>query len=94
MSSIRVILGLVASLDLELEQLELKTAIILGNVLIVGQDVKVIDDLKDLSPETQILGILVLRYRKVIKLWLSQERCVNRIQYRLKMKTAMSVKMP
>ena len=151
MSSIRVILGLTASLDLEFEQLAVKTAflhreveearkehmvyklkkslcglkqaprqwykkfdsfmvghgytridanhcvyvrIFLGDkfiilllyvddMLIVGQDMKMIGDLKkelsksfymeDLGPAKQILGMQILQDRKAKKLWLSQE---------------------
>lgn len=184
MSSIRVILGLTASLDLELEQLDVKTAFLHGDLeeeiymdqpegfeeagkehmvcrlkkslyglkqaprqwykkfdsfmmshgysrtdadhcvyvktfpggkfiilllyvddmLIVGQDAKMIGDLKkdlsksfdmkNLGSAKQILGMQILRDRKAKKLWLSQEKYVERVLERFNMKSAKPVSTP
>ena len=184
MSSIRVVLGLVASLDLELEQLDVKTAFLHGDLkeeiymdqpegfkvkgkehmvcklkkslyglkqaprqwykkfdsfmvgheytrtnadhcvyvrkfpngkfvilllyvddmLIVGQDAGVIGnlkkdlfksfDMKDLGPARQILGMQILRDRKAKKLWLSQEKYIERVLERFNMKHAKPVSTP
>ncbi|KAM2380536.1 hypothetical protein EV1_040838 [Malus domestica] len=184
MTSIRVILGMAASMDLELEQLDVKTAFLHGNLeeeiymeqpkgfevkgketlvcklkkslyglkqaprqwnkkfnsfmvsngykrthadscvyikqfsggkfiilllyvddmLIVGQDAFMIKklkeelsksfDMKDLGPAKQILGMEIIRDRKSKKLWLSQEKYVERVLERFNMKAAKSVSSP
>uniref|UniRef100_A0A2N9IRB9 Integrase catalytic domain-containing protein n=1 Tax=Fagus sylvatica TaxID=28930 RepID=A0A2N9IRB9_FAGSY len=184
MSSIRVILGLTASLDLELEQMDVKTAFLHGDLeeemymvqpegfevkgkehkvcklkkslyglkqaprqwykkfdsfmvgqgytrtdtdhcvyvkqfpngkfiilllyvddmLIVGQDANMVGslkkelfksfDMKDLGPARQILGMQILRDRKAKKLWLSQEKYVERVLERFNMKHAKLVSTP
>ncbi|OMO51796.1 Reverse transcriptase, RNA-dependent DNA polymerase [Corchorus capsularis] len=183
MSSIRVVLGLAASLNLEIEQLDVKTAFLHGDLqeeiymdqpegfkvkgkehmvcrlkkslyglkqalrqwykkfdsfmvshlfkrtatdpcvyfrsfgnnfiilllyvddmLIVGQDVELISklkddlsrsfDMKDLGPAKQILGMDIIRDRKAGKLWLSQEKYVERILKRFNMQDAKSVSTP
>uniref|UniRef100_A0A2N9J1S8 Integrase catalytic domain-containing protein n=1 Tax=Fagus sylvatica TaxID=28930 RepID=A0A2N9J1S8_FAGSY len=184
MSSIRVILGLTASLDLELEQMDVKTAFLHGDLeeeiymvqpegfeakgkehkvcrlkkslyglkqaprqwykkfdsfmvgqgytrtdadhcvyvrqfpngkfiilllyvddmLIVGQDANMVGslkkelfksfDMKDLGPARQILGMQILRDRKAKKLWLSQEKYVERVLERFNMKHAKPVSTP
>ncbi|TQD95783.1 hypothetical protein C1H46_018622 [Malus baccata] len=181
MTSIRVILCMVASMDLELEQLDVKTAFLHGNLeeeiymeqpkgfevkgienlvcklkkslyglkqaprqwnkkfnsfmmsnrykithaefcvyikqfsegkfiilllyvddmLIVGQDASMIKklkeklsksfDIKNLGPAKQILGMEIIRDRKSKKLWLSQEKYVERVLERFNMKAAKSV---
>ena len=184
MSSIRVVLSLTASLDLELEQLDVKTAFLHGDLneeiymsqpegfevkgkehmvcklkkslyglkqaprqwykkfdsfmvsheykrtdadhcvyfkkftdgnfiilllyvddmLIVGNDSKLIGklkerlfksfDMKDLGPAKQMLGMRITRDRKAKKLWLSQEKYVERVLERFNMKDAKSVSTP
>ena len=184
MTSIRVILGLAASMDLELEQLDVKTAFLHGDLkeeiymeqpkgyevkgkehmvcklkkslyglkqaprqwylkfdsfmvgqgykrtnadpcvyirhfsggnfiilalyvddmLIVGQDVTMIRrlkedlsksfDMKDLGPAKQILGIEIVRDRKIKGIWLSQEKYIERVLERFNMKGAKSVSSP
>ncbi|CAN0905823.1 Retrovirus-related Pol polyprotein from transposon TNT 1-94, partial [Linum grandiflorum] len=184
MTSIRTVLGFAASLDLELEQLDVKTAFLHGNLheeiymeqpegfeekgkselvcklkkslyglkqaprqwyrkfdsfmtrngykrttadpcvyfrkftggnfiilllyvddmLIVGQDAAMIQslkkdlsksfDMKDLGPAKQILGMEIARDRKAGKLWLSQEKYIERVLDRFNMKNAKSVSTP
>ena len=184
MSSIRVVLGLAASMDLEIEQLDVKTAFLHGDLkeeiymeqpegfkvkgseklvcrlrkslyglkqaprqwykkfesfmmdhafhktqadhcvfvknypegdflilllyvddmLIVGRDVKKIDSLKkalsksfamkDLGPAKQILGMHITRDRKSQRLWLSQERYVEKVLQRFNMDKAKPVSSP
>uniref|UniRef100_A0A2N9HLM6 Integrase catalytic domain-containing protein n=1 Tax=Fagus sylvatica TaxID=28930 RepID=A0A2N9HLM6_FAGSY len=184
MSSIRVILGLTASLDLELEQMDVKTVFLHGDLeeeiymvqpkgfeakgkehkvcklkkslyglkqaprqwykkfdsfmvgqgytrtdadhcvyvrqfpngkliilllyvddmLIVGQDANMVGslknelfksfDMKDLGPARQIFGMQILRDKKAKKLWLSQEKYVERILERFNMKHAKPVSTP
>ena len=184
MSSIRVVLSLTASLDLELEQLDVKTAFLHGDLneeiymsqpegfevkgkehmvcklkkslyglkqaprqwykkfdsfmvsheykrtdadhcvyfrkftdgnfiilllyvddmLIAGNDSKLIGklkerlfksfDMKDLGPAKQMLGMRITRDRKAKKLWLSQEKYVERVLERFNMKDAKSVSTP
>ncbi|GKV53845.1 hypothetical protein SLEP1_g60358, partial [Rubroshorea leprosula] len=184
MSSIRVVLGLAASMNLELEQLDVKTAFLHGDLheeiymdqpegfeehgkehmvcklnkslyglkqaprqwykkfdsfmmshgyqrtnadpcvyirlfpngnfiilllyvddmLILGQDVEKICrlkeelsksfDMKDLGPAKQILGMAITRDRKAGKLWLSQEKYVERLLERFNMKHAKPVSTP
>ncbi|CAA0830979.1 Uncharacterized mitochondrial protein AtMg00810 [Striga hermonthica] len=45
-------------------------------------------EMKDLGPAKQILGMQIMRDRKSKRLWLSQERYVNRILERFNMKSA------
>ena len=184
MTSIRTVLGLAASLDLELEQLDVKTAFLHGDLheeiymeqpegfeekgkeklvcrlkkslygrkqaprqwyrkfdsfmtsngykrtsadpcvyfrkfpdgnfiilllyvddmLIVGQDAERIStlkkdlsksfDMKDLGPAKQILGMEIARDRKAGKLWLSQEKYIERVLERFNMKHAKPVSTP
>ena len=184
MSSIRVVLSLTASLDLELEQLDVKTAFLHGDLneeiymsqpegfevkgkehmvcklkkslyglkqaprqwykkfdsfmvsheykrtdayhcvyfrkftdgnfiilllyvddmLIAGNDSKLIGklkerlfksfDMKDLGPAKQMLCMRITRDRKAKKLWLSQEKYVERVLERFNMKDAKSVSTP
>ena len=68
------------------------------DMLIVGQDASMIGDLKkdlfkafdmkDLGPVQQILGMEITHDRKAKKLWLSQEKYVERILERFNMKHA------
>ncbi|CAL1379209.1 unnamed protein product [Linum trigynum] len=184
MSSIRVVLGLAASLDLEVEQLDVKTAFLHGDLeeeiymdqpegfevkgkedlvcrlrkslyglkqaprqwykkfdsfmvkngyarttsdhcvfvkyfaendfiilllyvddmLIVGRNVREIDRLKkelsksfamkDLGPAKQILGMRISRDRRNGKIWLSQERYIERVLERFNMSKAKAVSTP
>ena len=74
------------------------------DMLIVGQDVGVIGnlkkdlfksfDMKDLGPARQILGMKILRDRKAKKLWISQEKYIERVLERFNMKHAKPVSTP
>jgi hypothetical protein len=74
------------------------------DMLIVGQDASMIRklkeelsksfDMKDLGPAKQILGMQIVRDRKTKKLWLSQERYVERVLERFNMKEAKPVSTP
>ena len=74
------------------------------DMLIVGRDVKQIKELKialsksfsmkDLGPASQILGMKIIRDRKSQKLWLSQERYVERVLERFNMSKAKAVCAP
>jgi hypothetical protein len=71
------------------------------DMLIIGQDANMIGslknelfksfDMKDLGPTRQILGMQILRDRKTKKLWLSQEKYVERVLERSNMKHAKPV---
>ena len=73
-------------------------------MLIVGQDRAQISklkeelaesfEMKDLGPAKQILGVEITRDRKNRRLWLSQERYVERILERFNMKEAKPVTTP
>ena len=74
------------------------------DMLIVGQDVGVIGnlkkdlfksfDMKDLGPKRQILGMEILRDKKAKKLWLSQEKYIERILERFNIKHVKPVSTP
>ncbi|KAM2456035.1 hypothetical protein PS1_015961 [Malus domestica] len=74
------------------------------DMLIVSQDASMIKklkeelsksfDMKDLGPAKQILGMEIIRDRKSKKLWLSQEKYVERVLERFNMKVAKSVSSP
>ena len=71
------------------------------DMLIAGNDSKLIGklkerlfksfDMKDLGPAKQMLGMRITRDRKAKKLWLSQEKYVERVLERFNMKDAKSV---
>lgn len=73
-------------------------------MLIVGQDADMIQslkkdlsksfDMKDLGPAKQILGMEITRDRKAGKLWLSQEKYIERVLERFNMKHAKPVGTP
>lgn len=73
-------------------------------MLILGQDAKMIGklkeallksfDMKDLGSARQILGMQIRRDRKARKLWLSQEKYVERVLERFNMKNAKSTSTP
>ena len=74
------------------------------DMLIVGQDAGVIGnlkkdlfksfDMKDLGAARQILGMQILRDKKTKKLWLSQEKYIERVLERFNMKHAKPVSTP
>ncbi|KNA18313.1 hypothetical protein SOVF_071950, partial [Spinacia oleracea] len=74
------------------------------DMLIVGQDANVIQnlkkafsklfDMKDLGPSKKILGMEIARDRKVGKLWLSQEKYIEWVLERFNMKHAKPVSTP
>ncbi|KAL4379562.1 hypothetical protein GQ457_02G035640 [Hibiscus cannabinus] len=98
MSSIRVVLGLAATLDLEVEQLDVKTT------FLPGHDKKKIDALKkalsnsfamkDLGSVKQILGINIIRDRSKKLLWLSQEQYIEKVLRRFNMHKSKPVSVP
>jgi hypothetical protein len=71
------------------------------DMLIVGQDAKMISnlknelfksfDMKDLGPAQQILGMQIIHDRKAKKVWVSQEKYVERVLERINMKNAKPV---
>ncbi|CAM8949434.1 unnamed protein product [Rhodiola kirilowii] len=74
------------------------------DMLIVGKDIQLIYklkgdlskafDMKDLGKAKQILGMEITRERKKNKLWLSQERYIERVLERFNMKGAKAVSSP
>ena len=74
------------------------------DMLIAGNDSKLIGklkerlfksfDMKDLGPAKQMLGMRITRDRKEKKLWLSQEKYVERVLERFNMKDAKSISTP
>lgn len=74
------------------------------DILIVGLDSMMISnlkkdlftlfDMKDLGPAKQILGMEIARDRKAKKLWLSQEKYIERVLERFNMKHAKPVSTP
>lgn len=74
------------------------------DMLIVGQNASRIDrlkqelsksfDMKDLGPARKILGISISRDRKARKLWLSQEKYIEKVLERFRMENAKSVSTP
>ena len=81
-----------------------RSLLYVDDMLIVGQDRAQISklkeelaesfEMKDLSPAKQILGMEITRDRKNRRLWLSQERYVERILERFNMKEAKPVTTP
>ena len=74
------------------------------DMLIIGRDAKQINELKialsksfsmkDLGPASQILGMKIIRERKSQKLWLSQERYIEKVLERFNMSKAKAVCSP
>ena len=74
------------------------------DMLIVGHDKNMISKLKkdlgsqfamkDLGPAQQILGMRIIRDRKKKRLWLSQEKYIEKVLNRFNMKDAKSVSTP
>ena len=74
------------------------------DMLIVGKDAMKISqlkkelsnsfDMKDLGPAQQILGMQIIRDRKNKRLWLYQEKYVERVLKRFNMDTAKPVSIP
>ncbi|GKV45166.1 hypothetical protein SLEP1_g52276 [Rubroshorea leprosula] len=127
MSSIRVVLGLVACLDLEVEQMDVKNAFLHGDLdeeiyMEQREDFKAKDKedfvcrlkkrlyglkqapkqwikklkqelnksfaMKDLGPVKQILGMMINCDRVSRKLWLSQDKYIERVLQRFQMDKA------
>ncbi|KAM1264815.1 hypothetical protein ACFX2J_034579 [Malus domestica] len=75
-----------------------------NDMLIVGQDASMIKklkeelsksfDMKDLGPAKQILGMEIIHDRKSKKLWLSQEKYVERVLEKFNMKATKPVGSP
>ena len=82
----------------------IKLLLYVDDMLIVGQDVNMIQklkrelsktfDMKDLGNAKRILGMEILRNRKADKLWLSQERYIERMLERFNMKNSKPVSTP
>ncbi|XP_011014366.1 PREDICTED: pentatricopeptide repeat-containing protein At1g63080, mitochondrial-like [Populus euphratica] len=88
MSLMRVVLGLAASLNLEVEQLDMKTAFLyddLDEIQMLKEEFNKSFAIKDLGPIKQIFGMKITRDRKKGKLWLSQERYIQKIFRRFNM---------
>jgi hypothetical protein len=74
------------------------------DMLVIGQDSKLINklklelsnsfDMKDLGPARNILGMQIIRDRKCGKLWLSQEKYIERVLLRFNMQNAKPVNTP
>ena len=74
------------------------------DMLIVGQDVDMIEklkrelskmfDMKDLSSAKRILGMEILQDKKASKMWLSQERYIERMLERFNMKNSKPISTP
>ena len=74
------------------------------DMLIIGQDANMIRrlkvelsksfDMKDLGPAKQILGMKIVRDRKSKKVWLSQEKYVERVLEKFNMRDAKPVSTP
>lgn len=74
------------------------------DMLVVGQNLELISnlkkdlsksfDMKDMGPAKQILGMEIVRDRKARKLWLSQEKYIERVLERFNMKHAKPVCTP
>ena len=74
------------------------------DMLIVGHDKNMINrlkkdldsryEMKDLGPIQQILGMKIMRDRKNKKLWLSQEKYIEKVLYKFNMKDAKPVGTP
>ena len=76
----------------------------MDDILIVGHDKNMINKLKtdldsifemeDLGPVQQILGIKIMRDRNDKKMWLSQEKYMEKVLYKFNMKDAKPVGTP
>ena len=74
------------------------------DMLVIGQDCNLINklklelsnafDMKDLGPAKNILGMQIMRDRKCGKLWLSQEKYIERVLLRFHMENAKPVNTP
>ncbi|KAI4353150.1 hypothetical protein L6164_002120 [Bauhinia variegata] len=112
----RVVLSLAASLDLEVEQMDVKIAFLHGDLeeniymkqpkgfVVKGYDLSKINFLKkelsksfamkDLGLARQILGMEIIRDRKSKKLWLSQEKYIEKVLQQFHMNKAKAVSTP
>lgn len=78
--------------------------IYVDDMLVVGKDKDMIDRwkkdlgsqfaMKDLGPTQQILGMRIMHDRKKKKLWLSQEKYIEKVLDRFNMKSAKPVSTP
>ncbi|GKV30830.1 hypothetical protein SLEP1_g39605 [Rubroshorea leprosula] len=99
-----VVLAFVASLDLELEQLDVKTAFLHDDMIIAGNNPTYVStlkaqlagefDMKDSGAVNQILGMKVFRDRKDMKIWLNQKNYIERVLQRFNMQNAKPVSTP
>jgi Reverse transcriptase (RNA-dependent DNA polymerase) len=74
------------------------------DMLIAGQDAQMIDmlkkemsksfDMKDMGQARQILGMQIICDRKIMRLWLSQEKYIERVLERFNMQGAKKVSCP
>ncbi|KAA0047571.1 Retrovirus-related Pol polyprotein from transposon TNT 1-94 [Cucumis melo var. makuwa] len=99
MSSIRVVLGLAASLDLEVEQMDVKTAFLHGDLdkeIYMEQPKQLSKSfaMKDLGPAKKVLGIQIVRDKASKKLYMSQEQYIEKVLERFNMSKKKSVSSP
>ncbi|KAJ8767749.1 hypothetical protein K2173_020689 [Erythroxylum novogranatense] len=95
MTSIRTVLGLAASLNLEVEQMDVKTAFLHGDL--ISNLKKQLDKsfvTKDLGSAKQILGMQIIRDRNAKKLWLSQEKYIDKVLQRFKLDKVKAISCP
>ncbi|KAL4384756.1 hypothetical protein GQ457_15G014670 [Hibiscus cannabinus] len=99
-TSIRAVLALIASSDLHLEQMDVKTAFLHGDLVkeirvrVEAVSKTVEFDMKDLGAAKKILGMEIHRDRSSRKLWLSQQSYVEKVLDRFGMSNAKPVSTP
>uniref|UniRef100_A0A2N9EUJ4 CCHC-type domain-containing protein n=1 Tax=Fagus sylvatica TaxID=28930 RepID=A0A2N9EUJ4_FAGSY len=104
-TSIRAVLALVADQDLELEQLDVKTAFLHGNLeeeifMEQPEGFKLKSllhkefEMKDLGAAKKILGMEIRRDREARKLWLSQKNYIRKVLEKFSMLDAKPVSTP
>nr|CAN62498.1 hypothetical protein VITISV_000081 [Vitis vinifera] len=104
MSTIRLVLGMVATKNLHLEQLDVKTTFLHDDMLIVGSGIEEINNLKnqlskqfamkDLGAAKQILGMRIIRDKTNGTLKLSQSEYMKKVLSRFNMNEAKPVSTP
>ncbi|KAL6318202.1 hypothetical protein AAG906_035707 [Vitis piasezkii] len=91
-SSIREVLGLATSLDLEIEQMDVKTAFLHGTEAV--KQLSKSFSMKDLGPTKKILGIRIKKDRASKKLHMSQEQNIEKVLERFNMSKTKVVSSP
>ncbi|GJZ65357.1 retrovirus-related pol polyprotein from transposon TNT 1-94, partial [Tanacetum coccineum] len=107
-TTIRVVLAMCATYDLHLEQLDVKTAFLHGNL---DEEIYMLQpegfeqkgkenlvcrefEMKDLGPANKILGMQIHRDRVSRKIWLSQKSYVKKILQRFNMQDCKPISTP